>query len=88
MLPLLIQSAHWGLALVPVLILLAVFVWLDAFKLMSMREIVVLLVLGGLGALAAWPVAGRLPRYASDRISIYSRFIAPWIEEALKAVDR
>ena len=54
MLPLLIQSAHWGLALVPVLILLAVFVWLDAFKLMSMREIVVLLVLGGLGALAAW----------------------------------
>ena len=59
MLPLLIQSAHWGLALVPVLILLAVFVWLDAFKLMSMREIVVLLVLGGLGALAAWPVAVR-----------------------------
>ena len=85
MLPLLIQSAHWGLALVPVLILLAVFVWLDAFKLMSMREIVVLLVLGGLGALAAWPVAGRFLDTLPIGFSIYSRFIAPWIEEAIKA---
>ena len=85
MLPLLIQSAHWGLALVPVLILLAVFVWLDAFKLMSMREIVVLLVLGGLGALTAWPVAGRFLDTLPIGFSIYSRFIAPWIEEAIKA---
>ena len=53
-----IQSAHWGLALFPVLILLAIFVWLDAFKLMSLKEILILL-LGGLGALAAWPVAGQ-----------------------------
>src|SRR6478609_6594741 len=86
MLPLLIQSAHWGLALVPVLILLAVFVWLDAFKLMSMREIVVLLVLGGLGALTAWPVAGRFLDTLPIGFSIYSRFIAPWIEEAIKAL--
>src|SRR6478609_6908368 len=85
MLPLLIQSAHWGLALVPVLILLAVFVWLDAFKLMSMREIVVLLVLGGLGALTAWPVAGRFLDTLPIGFSIYSRFVAPWIEEAIKA---
>ena len=62
-----IQSAHWGLALFPVLVLLAIFVWLDAFKLMSLKEILILLLLGGLGALA---LAGRgaISRYASDRL--------------------
>ncbi|NUS20681.1 MAG: PrsW family intramembrane metalloprotease, partial [Mesorhizobium sp.] len=71
--------------LVPVLILLAVFVWLDAFKLMSLKEIAVLLLLGGLGALAAWPVAGRFIDTLPIGFSGYSRFVAPWIEEAIKA---
>jgi RsiW-degrading membrane proteinase PrsW (M82 family) len=83
---LLIQGAHWGLALIPVLVLLAVFVWLDAFKLMSLREIAILLVLGGVGALAAWPVAGRFLDTLPIGFSSYSRFVAPWIEEAIKAV--
>src|SRR3954453_12886940 len=56
----LIDSAHWGLALVPVLVLLAIFVWLDAFELMSLREILLLLLLGGLAAVAAWPISGRM----------------------------
>ena len=83
---LLIESAHWGLALVPVLVLLAVFVWLDAFELMSLREILLLLVLGGLAAVAAYPVAGRMLDTLPIGFSNYSRFIAPWIEEAIKAV--
>ena len=82
----LIESAHWGLALVPVLILLAIFVWLDAFKLMSLKEVLVLLVLGGLGALAAYPVSGRFLDILPLGFSFYSRFVAPWIEEAIKAV--
>ena len=80
------QIAHWGIALVPVLILLTVFVWLDAFKLMNLREILVLLVLGGLGALAAWPVAGRFLDTLPIGFNSYSRYVAPWIEEAIKAV--
>ena len=83
---LLTDAAHWGLALVPVLLLLAIFVWLDAFKLMSFREIALLLVLGGFGALAAWPVAGRFLDALPIGFSTYSRFIAPWIEEAIKAL--
>jgi len=83
---LLVESAHWGLALVPVLVLLAIFVWLDAFKLMSFREILLLLVVGGIGAVAAWPVAGRLIDTLPIGFSFYSRFIAPWIEEAIKAL--
>jgi len=82
---LLAQAVHWGVALVPVLVLLGVFVWLDAFKLMSLREILILLLLGALGALIAWPISGRLLDTLPIGFSLYSRFIAPWIEEAIKA---
>jgi RsiW-degrading membrane proteinase PrsW (M82 family) len=80
------EAAHWGLALVPVLILLAIFVWLDAFKLMSFHEILVLLLLGGMCALAAWPVAGRFLDTLPIGFNSYSRYVAPWIEEAIKAI--
>jgi protease PrsW len=83
---LLAQAAHWGLALVPVLVLLAVFVWLDAFKLMSFFEVLVLLIAGGLGAAVAWPIAGRFLDTLPIGFSSYSRFVAPWIEEAIKGV--
>lgn len=80
------EAAHWGLALVPVLILLSIFVWLDAFRLMSLKEILVLMVLGGLAALATYPVSGRMLDTLPIGFSNYSRFIAPWIEEAIKAL--
>src|SRR3954467_11731853 len=83
--PLFAEAAHWGLALVPVLVLLAIFTWLDAFKLMSFRAILVLLLLGGIAALAAWPIAGRMLDTLPIGFSNYSRFVAPWIEEAIKA---
>lgn len=78
------DAAHWGLALIPVLVLLAVFDWLDAFELMSFKEISILLLLGGVAATASWPVSGRLLDTLPIGFSIYSRFIAPWIEEAIK----
>lgn len=80
-----IEALHWGVALIPVLVLLAIFVWLDAFALMSVREVSLLLLLGAIGALAAWPVSGRLLDTLPIGFSLYSRFIAPWIEEAIKA---
>ncbi|HVU29671.1 MAG TPA: PrsW family glutamic-type intramembrane protease [Sphingomicrobium sp.] len=82
---LLTEAAHWALALVPVLALLGVFVWLDAFKLMNLREVMVLLLLGGLGAGLVWPVSGSLLDTLPIGFSNYSRFVAPWIEEAVKA---
>ena len=78
------QVLHWLVALVPVLLLLALFVWFDAFKLMNLREILLLLGLGGLGALASYPVSGRLLDALPIGFSNYSRFVAPWIEEAIK----
>ena len=83
---LLSESIHWGVALVPVLLMLAVFVWLDAFALMRFNEILVLLVIGGFAAVAAYPVSGRLIDTLPIGFSGYSRYFAPWIEEALKSV--
>jgi len=83
---LLIQALHWSVALIPVLVLLGVFVWLDAFKLMSLKEVLILLLLGGVGAIAAYPVSGRLLDALPIGFSLYSRFVAPWIEEAIKAI--
>src|ERR1044072_7506245 len=83
---LLTEAAHWGLALVPVLALLALFVWLDAFALMSFREVLFLLLLRGTGAIAASPLSGRLLDTLPIGFSNYSRFVAPWIEEAIKGV--
>lgn len=80
------EVAHWGLALVPVLILLALFIWLDAFELMSLKEILFLLALGGVAAIASYPVSGTFLDTLPIGFSSYSRFVAPWIEEAIKAV--
>ena len=81
---LIVGSAHWALALLPVLVLLGVFVWLDVFALMRPRELLLLLLLGGLGAVLAYPISGRMLDTLPIGFSIYSRFIAPWIEEAIK----
>lgn len=78
------QVAHWGLALVPVIVLLGVFIWLDTFRLMSWREVTLLLVMGGLAAALAWPLSGRLLDTLPIGFSFYSRYVAPWIEEAIK----
>src|ERR1700745_1328594 len=83
---LLIEAAHWGLALIPVLILLAVFDWLPALHVLKIKEIPLLLLVGGFAALLAWPVSGRLLDTLPIGFSNYSRFVAPWIEEAIKAV--
>jgi RsiW-degrading membrane proteinase PrsW (M82 family) len=80
------EAAHWAIALIPVLVLLAAFVWLDAFELMSLGEIFLLLLLGGFCAIAVYPVSGRLIDTLPIGFSGYSRYIAPWLEEAVKAI--
>ena len=62
--------------------MLAIFVWLDAFKLMSLREILVLLLLGGIAAVVAYPISGRFIDTLPIGFNNYSRYVAPWIEEA------
>jgi RsiW-degrading membrane proteinase PrsW (M82 family) len=80
----LFNLVHWGVALIPVLVLLAVFVWLDAFKLMNFGEVLSLLILGGVAAVASYPISGKMLDTLPIGFSLYSRFVAPWIEEAIK----
>ena len=80
------EIIDWSLALVPVLLMAALFAWLDVFKLMSVWEMLGLLILGGITALAAWPISGQMLDALPMGFSFYSRIVAPWIEEALKGL--
>jgi RsiW-degrading membrane proteinase PrsW (M82 family) len=80
------EIIDWSLALVPVLLLTAVFIWLDVFKLVSLGETTGLLLAGGLAAIVAYPLSGVFLDTLPIGFSNYSRFAAPWIEEALKAI--
>ncbi|QIK95321.1 PrsW family intramembrane metalloprotease [Sphingomonas sp. HDW15A] len=81
-----LEFLNWSLALVPVLAMLAMFVWLDVFKLMTLWEMLGLLVLGGITAGLAYPVSGVFIDQLPIGYSNYSRFAAPWIEETIKAL--
>jgi RsiW-degrading membrane proteinase PrsW (M82 family) len=80
------EILDWSVALVPVLVLALLFAWLDVFKLMSAVEMTGALLLGGIAALLAWPISGQMLDNLPMGYSFYSRVIAPWIEEALKAL--
>jgi RsiW-degrading membrane proteinase PrsW (M82 family) len=80
------EVIDWSLALVPVLVMAALFTWLDIFKLMSVWEMLGLVIVGGIAALAAWPISGQMLDALPMGFSFYSRNVAPWIEEALKGV--
>jgi len=80
------EIINWSIALMPVLLLTAVFIWLDVFKLMSLWETLGLLLLGGIAAAGAYPLSGVFLDTLPIGFNNYSRFVAPWIEEALKAI--
>ena len=75
---------NWAVALAPVLILLLAFEWLDVFHLIHIRAVMVLLALGVVAGLIAYPISGRVLDTLPLGFSVYSRFVAPWLEEALK----
>ena len=81
-----VDIIDWSIALLPVLALTAGFMWLDVFKLMSPWETLGLLALGGIAAAAAYPFSGVFLDSLPIGFNNYSRFVAPWIEEALKAI--
>ncbi len=78
------EIIDWSVALVPVLVMVGLFIWLDVFKLMTIWETLGLLLLGAVAAGAAYPVSGVFLDQLPLGFSTYSRFAAPWIEELLK----
>ena len=80
------ELTDWAVALIPVLLMAALFAWLDVFKLMSPWEMIACLLLGMVAALVAWPLSGQMLDTLPMGYSFYSRIVAPWIEEALKGI--
>jgi RsiW-degrading membrane proteinase PrsW (M82 family) len=71
------------LALVPVLLFLYSLVWLDSFKLVTLRSIVRLIAAGGLAAVASWIINQAIG--AEMDPLLVRRWVAPLVEEPLKA---
>ena len=80
------EAIDWAVALVPVLVMLVLFIWLDVFKLMTLWETVGLLLLGAATAGAAYPISGTFLDALPLGFSNYSRFVAPWVEELVKGL--
>ena len=77
--------SHALLGLLPVCCFLAALMYLDSYKLVPMRLIIATIALGSAAAVASYPlnVAG-LEWFDIDFVA-YTRYVAPFIEEALKA---
>jgi RsiW-degrading membrane proteinase PrsW (M82 family) len=71
--------------LLPVLAFLAALLYLDSFKLVSLRAVLLAMGVGALAAAASYPLNGALLGATSMEFVAYSRYLSPWIEEALKA---
>jgi RsiW-degrading membrane proteinase PrsW (M82 family) len=78
-----IVSAVVGI--LPVLVLLAVLQFLDSFKLVRLRVILWTIGAGAITGLLAYQVNGFILSVAEMEFSTYSRYIAPVVEEILKA---
>ncbi|MFC1688906.1 PrsW family intramembrane metalloprotease [Pseudomonadota bacterium] len=72
--------------LLPVLIFLVILVYLDSYKLVTLRSVLGVIVLGGLAAFAAMYINGWLLGVTEMSFQSYSRYVSPWIEESLKAL--
>ncbi len=72
--------------LLPVLCLLAALLWMDSYKLVSPRAIVVVILLGAACAGLGWLVNSFMLERLDMPLTMYSRYVAPPIEETLKAI--
>jgi RsiW-degrading membrane proteinase PrsW (M82 family) len=78
--------ARAPVGLLPVVIFLVVLVYLDSYKLVSLKLVLAAIFLGGFTAIAAMYANGWLLEALHIPIRPYSRYLAPLIEEGLKAL--
>jgi RsiW-degrading membrane proteinase PrsW (M82 family) len=81
-----IEFARFASSLVPVFVFLGALVFLDSYKLVSLRSVLIAILAGAGAAVAGMFVNIVLLDLLSMDYFHYSRFIAPFIEEVLKAI--
>lgn len=72
--------------LLPVVIFLFFLVWMDSYKLVRLRTVLAVIVVGGLTAWVAMHINGWLIGALEMQLREYSRYVAPLAEETLKAL--
>jgi RsiW-degrading membrane proteinase PrsW (M82 family) len=72
--------------LLPVLIFLVILVYMDSYKLVNLKSVLTVIVLGGLTAFAAMYANGWLLGTLDVPFKPYSRYVSPIVEESLKAL--
>ena len=72
--------------LLPVLIFLVFLVYMDSYKLVSLKSVLIVIVLGGLAAIAAMYMNGWLLDVLNLQFKPFSRYVAPVVEESIKAL--
>ena len=78
-------SARLLVGFVPVLLLLTVLVYLDSYKLIGLRRVLLVILAGGLVAAASYGINASLVRLLEPDPALFSRYVAPPVEESLKA---
>jgi RsiW-degrading membrane proteinase PrsW (M82 family) len=73
------------LALLPVLLFLAGLVQLDGYKLVRMKMMLALVATGAVAAGLSYVLNNAAYAHFPGDFTTYSRYVSPWIEEALKA---
>src|SRR5210317_1736491 len=71
--------------LLPVLIFLVILLYMDSYKLVSFRTVLVVILAGALLPVAGYWINGYLIAELGWDLQLYSRYAAPVIEEGLKA---
>ena len=78
--------ASAALALLPVLTFLAILLYLDSYKLVRMRTVLVVLLCGAVAAFVTYPVNAALLKLTGLHVTTFTRYVGPISEELLKAV--
>ena len=76
---------HTVLGLLPVCCFLSALLWLDSYKLVALKWVVGAIVAGCIAALVSYPINVALLSGLAIDFTVYTRYVAPIIEEALKA---
>lgn len=79
------QALSIAVAILPVLALLALLKFLDSFKLVRLSVILQMIAAGGCVGLLAYVVNGQVLAATDMEIRTYSHYVAPVVEELLKA---
>src|SRR5262249_9370476 len=75
-----------GLGLLPVLCFLAALLFLDSYKLVKLRAVIAVVAAGAVAAGASYFANGALLDATSIDFTHYTRYVAPVVEELLKAL--